>query len=71
MKAILEYTLPDDQHEYDLANSASDMYNALYEINEKLRNLHKYGELNGEQLEIVDKIYQDFHDILIYNKIQL
>ena len=71
MKATIEYNLPDDQHEYDLANSASDMYNALFEINEKLRSLHKYGDLNGEQWEMVDKIYQDFHDILIYNKIQL
>jgi len=71
MKAILEYTLPDDQHEYDLANSSGAMYNALHEIRDEIRRLHKYGDLNGEQWEMVDKIYQQFNDILIENKIQL
>lgn len=71
MKATIEYNLPDDQHEYDLANSSGAMYNALHEIREEIRRLHKYGELNGEQWEVVDKIYQDFHDILIDNNIKL
>ena len=71
MKAILEYNLPDDQHEYDLANSSGAMYNALYEIRDELRRMHKYGDLDGEQWEIVDKIYQQFHDILTENNIKL
>jgi len=71
MKATLEYNLPEDQHEYDLANSAGAMYNALFEIKDELRRLHKYGELKEGQWEIVDKIYQQFHDILIDNRIQL
>ena len=71
MKATLEYTLPDDQHEYDLANNSGAMYNALFEIKNELRTLHKYGELSDQQWEMVDKIYQQFNDILIDNKIQL
>lgn len=71
MKAILEYNLPDDQHEYDLANSSGAMYNALHDIRDELRRMHKYGEFDGEQWEIVDKIYQQFHDILTENNIKL
>ena len=71
MKAILEYTLPDDQYEYDLANSSGAMFNALHEIRDELRRLHKYGDLDGDRWEMVDKIYQQFNDILIENKIQL
>ena len=71
MKAILEYTLPDDQHEYDLANNSGAMYNALHEIRDEIRRLHKYGDLNGEQWEMVDKIYQQLNDILIDNNIKL
>ena len=71
MKATIEYTLPDDQHEYDLANSSGAMYNALHEIRDELRRLHKYGDLDSEQWEVVDKIYQTYHDILIENNIKL
>lgn len=59
MKATLEFNLPDDQYEYELANKGGAMYHVLWEIKSELRSMLKYGDLPDAQYEIVEKI-QDF-----------
>ena len=59
MKATLEFNLPDDQYEYELANKGGAMYHVLWELKAELRSMLKYGELPDQQYEIVKKI-QDF-----------
>ena len=59
MKAILEFNLPDDQYEYDMASKGVAMYNVLWELKSELRSMLKYGDLPDAQYEIVEKI-QDF-----------
>ena len=59
MKAIIEFNLPDDQYEYELANKGGAMYHVLWELKSELRSMLKYGELPDAQYEIVEKI-QDF-----------
>jgi hypothetical protein len=59
MKAIIEFNLPDDQYEYELANKGGAMYHVLWELKAELRSMLKYGELPDQQYEIVQKI-QDF-----------
>lgn len=72
MKAILEFNLPDDQHEFELINEAPRMFCALLEIERMLRGLYKYDEtLNQSQYDIVEKIRDEFNVILIQNQINI
>jgi hypothetical protein len=59
MKAIIEFNLPEDQIEFELANKAASMYHVLWELKTELRSMLKYGDLPDTQYEIVEKI-QDF-----------
>jgi hypothetical protein len=42
MKAHLIFNLPEDQHEFELANNASKMYNVLWKMDQYLRTNTKY-----------------------------
>jgi hypothetical protein len=71
MKAIIEFNLPEDQHEYDLVVSASQMYNALWDISQELRTLWKYSELDEKEWDMVERIRNKFFDILNDNEINI
>lgn len=43
MKAVLEFDLPQDDHEFRLASSAKELASALWDIDELLRSVVKYG----------------------------
>ena len=51
MKATLEFNLPEDTYEYMRAAQANDAWMALYEIDNMLRNLLKYGGDNYKTVE--------------------
>ena len=42
MEAILKFSLPEDQYEYDTANNASKYYSVLWDLDQYLRNKVKY-----------------------------
>jgi hypothetical protein len=73
MKAIIEFELPEDQDEYQMANDASKMYTALWEVRQLLRSKLKYNSdgLNDEQLEQWEAMRGDFFDILDNNDLKL
>lgn len=71
MKATLEFNLPDDQHEFDLAVQGSKMYVALWDISQDLRKLWKYEELSEEEWKMVEKIRDKFYEILSDHQISL
>jgi hypothetical protein len=71
MKAILEFNLPDDQSNFDLALQSANMYSSLHEIEQEIRRLWKYEELSEEQFKIVEQIRDKFNEILIENNINL
>jgi hypothetical protein len=51
VKAILEYELPEDQIEFDLATSASKIHSVLWDLDQWLRSKTKYapdGTSEGE-----------------------
>ena len=51
MKATIEYNLPDDQIEFDLATSAHRMHSVLWDMDQWLRGRTKYapdGTSEGE-----------------------
>lgn len=71
MKAKLEFNLPDDQHDFDLAIQGSKMYSALWDISQELRKLWKYEELNDDEWKMVERIRDKFYEILDDNQIKL
>lgn len=67
MKATLTFNLPEDRNEYAMANNASAMYSALWDIQQKLRSLDKYGieEHYGQtKEELVSKLRQEINEII-------
>jgi hypothetical protein len=72
MKAIIEFELPEDQEEYEMANNASKMYTALWDIKQLFRSTLKYNPagLNDEQLEQWEAMRGDFFDILENNDLK-
>lgn len=58
MKAKLVFNLPEDNFEYNLANSASEMYTILHELQQKLKyELKHNSNLSKETDEYLEKIY--------------
>ena len=62
MKAILEFNLPDDQQDFELASNAMKFWSVLYDLDQDLRSKTKYASDNLPQ----DKYdaYQEVRDIL-------
>ena len=73
MKAIIEFELPEDQEEYQMANNASKMYTALWDIRQLFRSTLKYNKtgLNDEQLEQWEAMRGEFFEILDNNDLKL
>ena len=64
MKAILEFNLPDDQIEFDLANNGRNFWSVLWELDQDLRAKTKYAPDDLPQdkydayQEIRDRLYE-------------
>lgn len=71
MKAKLTFNLPEDEHEWNNAVNSNNMYLALWEIQQEIRRVWKYGELTEEQFEIVQQIYDKVNEIINENKLTL
>jgi hypothetical protein len=56
MKAILEFTLPDDQSEYDRARMGSLAISTLLEIDQRLRAIVHYGEPTDAVRELCELV---------------
>lgn len=60
MKGILEFSLPEERENFDIAQKGLDYLCALDEMDNWLRSKIKYGNLPEEQ----EKIYQECRDKL-------
>lgn len=71
MKAILEFNLPEDEAEFYCANKGTAMLNVLWEIQQELRKLYKYEELNEDEYKIVERLRDFLNDSLNDNDVNL
>jgi len=71
MKATIEFNLPDDDAEYYCATKGTAMLNALWEMQQEVRKIWKYEELNEDESNMVERIREKFFDILRENDINL
>ncbi len=56
MIATLRFTLPDEQAEYDAARLGSEAMQVLWQIDQRLRSLMKYGAPCGETRILCDEL---------------
>ena len=62
MKAILEFNLPEDQKQFEMANQSADMYAVMCYLAERLRSYRKHGndfENVSEALDAINTILYD------------
>lgn len=66
MKATLEFTLPDDQIEFDVTVRALDWMLFASHMEDYLRNEWKYNEdkYTEEQYKVLEQIRERFYEIL-------
>jgi hypothetical protein len=68
MKAILEFDLPEDQSEFDLANKGSKYYCVLWEMDQWYRSQLKYNDaLSDEQYKIYEESREQLRDLMNNN----
>ena len=60
MKAILEFNLPEDTNEHKLAINAPSVASAIWNFDQHLRSVIKY----GDKSELEENIYQEIRDKL-------
>ncbi len=60
MKAILEFNLPEDQKEFEIANKSADMYAVICHLEEILRSYRKH----GNDFENVNEALYAIHTVL-------
>ena len=72
MKATLKFNLPEDEVEYKNAVKSSNMYTALWEIDQWLRSQLKYNDsLTQEEYDTYQKTREEFYRIINQNEITL
>ena len=64
MKAILEFILPDETAEHLQAVHAGEAWAMLHEINQRLRNGVKYGELPLTAEALAEQLREQMSDVL-------
>ena len=69
MKAILEFTLPDEQDEHTLALKGGRYYCALYDFSQVLRNHVKYVTHTDEEYALVEKLRDEFYQVMEDNNV--
>lgn len=70
MKAILEFQLPEDQLEFDLAVKGSKMHLVLWEMDQWLRAQYKYmpdNEYSEDKYETFEKCREQLRELMFEN----
>lgn len=71
MKAILEFSLPDEEEEYQTATKANSLYSSLWDFSQYLRHQLKYNSLTSDEYKTIEGISDEFYKILEENNISM
>ena len=61
MKATIEFNLPDERTEFEMAAAAGEMYSAIWDVDAELRQLLKHG---GDTAEVIESCRERLNEIL-------
>lgn len=62
--AKLEFNLPEEKSEFNIANKAGDYYCALWDMQEFLRSKLKYEELTEVEEKVYTEVREKFFEIV-------
>lgn len=73
MKAILEFNLPDDQQDFDLAVNAMKFWHVLYELDQDLRSKTKYAsdDLPQDKYDAYQEVRDMLYELMSNNNVSL
>jgi hypothetical protein len=71
MKAILEFDLPEENHEFANATQGAKMRSVLWELDQWLRAKLKYEELSDDQYDAFKQTRDELRRLLIEENIDL
>ena len=71
MKAVFEFNLPEDQHEYEVMSQASKTQTFLWDFSQKLRSWYKHGHQFKDADDAVDKIREEFYQLLNEHEVNI
>lgn len=71
MKAIFEFNLPEDQREYEVMSQASKAQAFLWDFSQQLRSWYKYGHQFKDADDAVDKIREEFYQLLNEHEVNI
>jgi len=71
MKATLTFNLPEENDEFILATRGSNLYRAIWDYDQELRKLLKYGDLPADLYDLYEKIRTQLHDHLEAHDVSL
>ena len=72
MKAILEFNLPEDSHEFQMATTGAAMHSTLWEMDQWLRAQYKYmpdTEYSEEKYDTYEKCREQLHQFMRDNNV--
>ena len=66
MKAILEFNLPDDDHQFEMATKGSSFHSVLWEMDQYLRAKIKYApdDMNEDAFKTFEMCRSQLHEIM-------
>ena len=73
MKAILEFNLPEDQQDFEMANNAMKFWSVLYELDQDLRAKTKYAsdDLPQDKYDAYQEVREFLRELMSENNISL
>lgn len=71
MKAIIEYTLPDDMLEFKVASNAHGWWSVLYDLDQHLRSKTKWTDLTQEQYDVYEEVKERLYELMQESKVSL
>jgi hypothetical protein len=72
MKAILEFNLPEDKVEYDLANNAQNLHSTLWDMDQWLRSNIKYAPdtMSEDTFNAYQKCREQLREFMTENNVK-
>ena len=73
MKAILEFNLPDDQQDFDLAINGMKFWSVLYDLDQSLRAKTKYApdSLPQDKYDAYQEVRDELYELMSNHNVNL
>lgn len=71
MKVTFEFNIPEDNDEYEMYSNALNYYSFINALNEYLRSEIKYNEHTDEEYAILEKVREQYFELMNNYNIKL